>query len=137
MSGWHGAGILQQPLGRAAGIYGATPSELAGLDPLGIGPSVLASEYFNQLPVPNDAGLDGNNIMTYKFTAPFTNTFNTSIGRVDYRPSGNHSIFGRFNVQRDTLHDVPQYLGQPPNTSRDSPELGDGDRVGLGDAARS
>jgi hypothetical protein len=103
----------------APGYYGATPSELTGLDPLGIGPSVLASEYFNQLPEPNDPGLDGYNIMAYKFTAPFSNTFNTTIGRVDYRPSGNHSVFGRFNAQRDTIEDVPQYIGQPPNTSRD------------------
>jgi hypothetical protein len=103
----------------APGYYGATPSELSGLDPLGIGPSVLASEYFNQLPEPNDPGLDGYNIMAYKFTAPFSNTFNTTIGRVDYRPTGNHSFFGRFNAQRDTVEDVPQYIGQPPNTTRD------------------
>jgi hypothetical protein len=103
----------------APGYYGATPSELAALDPLGIGPSRLASEYFKGLPTPNDSGLDGYNIMAYKFTAPFSNTFNTSIGRVDYRPSGNQSFFGRFNAQRDTQADVPQYpdLGLPPNTT--------------------
>ena len=39
-------------------------------------------------------------------TAPFSNTFNTTIGRVDLRPAGNHSFFGRFNVQRDTEEDV-------------------------------
>jgi hypothetical protein len=100
-----------------AGYYGATPSQLAGLDPLGIGPSMAASEYFKQLPAPNDAGLDGYNIMAYKFPAPYQNTFNTTIGRVDYRPLGNHSFFGRFNVQRDVQNDVPQYPtgGLPPN----------------------
>ncbi len=108
------------------GYYGATPGELAGLDPLGIGPSVLASDYFNQLPAPNDAGLDGYNIMAYKFTAPFSNTFNTTIGRVDYRPGGNHSFFGRFNVQRDTELDVPQYPDRdlPPNTSTETKSWG-------------
>ena len=35
---------------------------------------------------------------------PIQNTFNTTIGRVDYRPGGNQSFFGRFNVQRDTLN---------------------------------
>jgi hypothetical protein len=103
----------------APGFYGATPSELAALDPLGIGPSLLASEYFNGLPEPNDAGLDGYNIMAHKFTAPFTNTFNTTIGRVDYRPAGNQSFFGRFNAQRDTVADVPQYPGLPPNTTQE------------------
>jgi len=108
------------------GYYGATPSQLAGLDPLGIGPSVLASDYFSQLPAPNDAGLDGYNIMAYKFTAPFSNTFNTTIGRLDYRPSGNHSFFGRFNVQRDTELDVPQYPDRdlPPNTTTETKSWG-------------
>jgi hypothetical protein len=103
-----------------AGYYGATPTQLAGLDPLGIGPSRLASDYFKQLPAPNDPGLDGYNLMAYKFTAPFSNTFNTTIGRVDYRPGGNQSFFGRFNVQRDTLNDAPEYpgMGLPPNTTR-------------------
>jgi hypothetical protein len=103
-----------------AGYYGATPGELAGLDPLGIGPSALASQYFKQLPLPNDAGLDGYNLMAYKFTAPFSNTFNTTIGRLDYRPTGNQSFFGRFNVQRDSLLGVPQFpdMDLPPNTTR-------------------
>src|SRR5918995_2748775 len=101
--------------------FGATPSQLAGLDPLGIGPSVLASEYFKGLPAPNDPGLDGYNIRAYKFTAPFENTFNTTIGRVDYRPGGNQSFFGRFIAQGDTVNDVPQYLDRNlrPNATDD------------------
>ena len=116
---WNGAGFHEHATPISGGYYGATPSQLAGLDPLGIGPSVLASEYFKELPAPNDAGLDGYNIMAHKFTAPFSNTFNTTIGRVDYRPAGNQSFFGRFNVQRDTVSDVPQYPGRnlPPNTT--------------------
>ncbi len=108
------------------GYYGATPTQLAGLDPLGIGPSVLASDYFNQLPGPNDAGLDGYNIMAYKFTAPFSDTFNTTIGRFDFRPAGNHSFFGRFNVQRDTEQDVPQYPDRdlPPNRTTETKSWG-------------
>ena len=45
-----GAGFHGQPRVSRPGYYGATPSELAGLDPLGIGPSLLVSEYFKQLP---------------------------------------------------------------------------------------
>ena len=88
----------------------------------------------SSFPPPNDAGLDGYNIMAHKFTAPFSNTFNTTIGRVDYRPAGNQSFFGRFNVQRDTELDVPQYPDRdlPPNTTRRDQELGHGDRLGLG-----
>jgi len=39
-----------------AGYYGATPKELAGLDPLGIGPNVAASNYFKQLPLRTTPG---------------------------------------------------------------------------------
>jgi hypothetical protein len=104
----------------APGYYGASPTQLAGIDPLGIGPSVLASQYFKQLPLPNDPGLDGYNLMAYRFTAPFSNTYNTTLARVDYRPTGNQMIFGRLNVQRDLEEGVPQYpdMGLPPNTTR-------------------
>jgi len=101
-----------------AGFHGTTPSELASLDPLGIGPSVAAAQYWSVYPTPNDPGRDGHNIMTYRFTAPYANTFNTNIGRMDYHLNSNNSFFGRLNVQRDQLLSVPQFpgLGLPPNT---------------------
>ena len=104
----------------APGYYGATPTQLAGIDPLGIGPSALASQYFKQLPLPNDPGLDGYNLMAYRFTAPFSNTYNTTLARFDFRPAGNQMFFGRFNIQRDLEEGVPQYpdLDLPPNTTR-------------------
>jgi hypothetical protein len=104
-----------------AGFYGASPGDLASLDPLGIGPSAEASKYFGQMPLPNDPGRDGYNIMTYRFTAPYTNNYNTAIGRMDFRPTNNQSIFGRFNLQRDTELGLPQYvdLGLKPNTTRE------------------
>ena len=88
------------------------------LDPLGIGPSRLATDYFSQYPTPNDSGIDGLNLVGYRFAAPIQNTFNTGIGRVDYRMSGNHSLFGRFNLQDDEVVGVPQFEGQAPNTTR-------------------
>jgi hypothetical protein len=102
-----------------AGFYGATPAELASLDPLAIGPSRLAADYWKAYPLPNDPGRDGYNIMTHRFTAPFSDTFNTTIGRMDYRPTGDQSFFGRFNVQRDAQLGIPQFLGMdlPPNTT--------------------
>ena len=107
------------PSGRAT--TARRPSELASLDPLGIGPSVLASEYFKQLPPPNDAGLDGYNIMAHKFTAPFSNTFNTSIGRVDLPARRESELLralqraARYGARRSA---VPG-LDLPPNTTRE------------------
>jgi hypothetical protein len=95
------------------GWYGLTPAELAALDPLGIGPSVAASEYFKRYPLPNDPGLDGNNIMAFRFAAPIEDEFYTYIGRLDFKASDNHQFFGRFNLQDDTLNGAPQFPGEP------------------------
>jgi hypothetical protein len=103
-----------------AGWYGMSPSQIAALDPLRIGPSLAAMEYFRQYPSPNEPGLDGQNIMDYRFAAPIENTFNTIIARVDYKASesGNHNFFGRFGKQDDAINDPPQFPGQDPRRVR-------------------
>ena len=101
-----------------AGHYGLTPGELAQLDPLGIGPSRLATEYFQRYPVPNDPGIDSLNLVGYRFAAPVENRFNTFIGRTDYRMTGNHSFFARFNLQDDAVLTAPQFPGEPANSTR-------------------
>jgi Carboxypeptidase regulatory-like domain len=103
-----------------SGWYGMSPADIAALDPLRIGPSVTASEYFRQYPAPNDPGRDTNNIPAYRFAAPIENTFYTLISRVDYNltASGNHKLFGRFGKQDDTINDPPQFPGQRPRRQR-------------------
>ncbi|HSG01911.1 MAG TPA: TonB-dependent receptor [Vicinamibacterales bacterium] len=99
-----------------AGWFGLTPAQIATLDPLGIGPSLAASNYFKQYPSPNAPGLDGKNIMDYLFSAPIEDEFKTFIARVDFKPSTNRSIFGRVNVQDDVTNSTPTFPGQPPQT---------------------
>ncbi|HSC26627.1 MAG TPA: carboxypeptidase-like regulatory domain-containing protein [Vicinamibacterales bacterium] len=99
-----------------SGWYGLSPSQLAAIDPLGIGPSRAAATYWSQFPLPNEPGLDGRNIMDYRFSAPITNDFNTVIGRVDYRFTDNQSLFGRLNIQDDTVNGAPQFPGQEAAT---------------------
>jgi Carboxypeptidase regulatory-like domain len=103
-----------------AGRYGLAPSQIAGLDPLGIGPSRAVSDHFKQYPLPNDPGRDGINYMGYRFSAPIENEFNTYITRVDYLmdQSGKHKLFFRGGKQDDTVNSVPQFPGQAPNTQR-------------------
>jgi hypothetical protein len=103
-----------------AGFYGLSPAQMAAIDPLGIGPSVPASQYFRLYPAPNGAGRDGVNIMAYRFAAPVNNVFWTWIARADYKidPQGNHSVFFRGNLQDDVLGGVPQFPGQPPSTQQ-------------------
>jgi hypothetical protein len=101
-----------------AGYYGLSPSQLIAIDPLHLGPSAGALEIFNKYPHPNDPGLDGYNIVGYRFASPIENQFNTTIGRVDYRATPAQSVFGRFNIQRDTVVEAQQFPGQPPTTSK-------------------
>lgn len=99
-----------------SGWFGLSPAQIATLDPLGIGPSVAAAQHFKQYPLPNEPGLDGANIMDFRSSAPIGNDFNTFIGRLDYRMADNQSLFGRFNVQDDTINSAPQFPGQAPNS---------------------
>ena len=98
------------------GFYGLTPAEIAAIDPLGIGPSLAASQHFRQYPSPNEPGLDGVNIMDYRFAAPIKNDFDTFVGRLDFKPSDNQSLFGRLNFQDDVINAAPQFPGLDPNT---------------------
>jgi hypothetical protein len=101
-----------------AGSYGVTPAELRRIDPLGIGPSVAAMEYFRQFPASNQAGRYPGNIEDFRFAAPVENAFRTYIGRGDYRLNGSHNFFGRFNKQDDAIDAVPQYPGSDPLRTR-------------------
>jgi hypothetical protein len=98
------------------GWFGLTPAQIATLDPLAVGPSVAASQYFKQYPSPNGPGLDGKNIQDFLFAAPIEDEFKTFIGRVDFKPSSNRSIFGRVNVQDDTTNAAPSFPGRAPSS---------------------
>jgi len=98
------------------GWFGLTPAQIATLDPLGIGPSVAASQYFKSYPQGNGPGLDGKNIVDFLFSAPIEDQFRTYISRVDFKPTTNRSIFGRVNVQDDLTNSSPQFPGQPSAT---------------------
>lgn len=97
-----------------SGYHGLTPGEITQLDPLGIGPSLAASKYFKQFPLPNDPGTDGFNLMSYRFAAPIENRFNTYISRADAKLTSSQNLFVRFNAQDDAANSAPQFLSQAP-----------------------
>jgi hypothetical protein len=102
------------------GWYGLTPAQIAAIDPLGIGPSLAASQHFKQYPLPNEPGLDGNNIMDFRFASPIKNDFRTYVLRLDARldQAGKHNIFFRGNAQDDTINDPSQFPDQDPRTQQ-------------------
>ena len=103
-----------------AGWYGLTPAQIAAIDPLGIGPSRAASQYFGQYPLPNEPGQDGHNIMSYRFAAPLENNLKTYLARFDAKidQSGKHNLFVRFNAQDDAINNPPQFEGQDARSSQ-------------------
>ncbi len=101
-----------------AGSFGVGPAATSRIDPLGVGSSLAASQYWKQFPEPNDPGRDGRNIMGYRFNSPIENRFRTYISRLDYRTAASNSIFGRFNFQDDAVASAAQFPGQPPTTTR-------------------
>ncbi|MGB8591949.1 MAG: carboxypeptidase-like regulatory domain-containing protein [Candidatus Acidiferrales bacterium] len=102
------------------GSFGLTPPQLAAIDPLGIGVDNAVTSYFNQYPVPNDPGQDGENFVGYRFTAPARTSDNTAIVRLDYKldDSGSRTLFWRGNMQDDTVSNPQQFPGQPPSSGQ-------------------
>ena len=103
-----------------AGHFGATPAQLAAIDPLGIGPSAAVATHFRQYPLPNDTGRDALNIMGFRFASPIKNGFYTYIARADFKidRTGNHTLFWRGQLQDDFIGGASQFPGQPPNTAQ-------------------
>jgi Carboxypeptidase regulatory-like domain len=84
------------------GVTALTPSDLQGLDPLGIGPSAVSMAYFQSFPIPNDNSVgDGLNYSGFRFPGKVHRRFDTYLGRFDYNinSNGNHRLFFRGNLQ--------------------------------------
>ncbi len=55
---------------------------------------------------------------------PIENNFHTPIGRIDYRFNDNQSLFGRFNIQDDTINAAPQFPGGDPTSETLASNIG-------------
>lgn len=89
-----------------AGRNALTPSQLAAMDPLGVGPSPVMMNYFNTFPQPNDLNTpDLPNFAGYRFSAPTLTKTNWYIGRLDYKltSNGNHTLFARLEGVDDRV----------------------------------
>lgn len=98
----------------SGGITSLSPSDLADIDPLGIGPSPIAISLFNLYPVANDvtAG-DGLNFDGFRFKAPVQVINNTHIARADFTVNDKNYLFWRGNLADNFSDDVPQFPGGP------------------------
>lgn len=104
-----------------SGWYALGPTQLAGMDPLGIGPNKAVLQYFNSTYLPqNTAGsIDAPNFAGYRFAAPTYTKQNWYIGRVDYNitKDGNHTLFFRGAARDDSNEGTPFMPGDSPESS--------------------
>jgi hypothetical protein len=69
----------------APGNFALNASKIAGLDPLGIGPSSVMLKYLNSFPNPNNFTTgDGVNYQGFTWRAPIQDTQNVYIAKMDY-----------------------------------------------------
>jgi hypothetical protein len=81
-------------------------SQIAAMDPLGIGPSDVSLKYFSSYPVPNDTSVgDGLNYSGYRFASPVFERDQWLVGRIDYKltANGSHTLFWRGSGRDDII----------------------------------
>ncbi|HEV2386844.1 MAG TPA: TonB-dependent receptor [Candidatus Acidoferrales bacterium] len=99
----------------APGNYALGPSQLAGIDPLGIGPNQAVAKLLQQYPLPNEMSQgDALNMEGYRFASKSAPTFNTYIARLDYHftSNGSETLFWRGETQNNKQPQAQQFPGQ-------------------------
>lgn len=101
-----------------------TPSQVAALDPQGIGANQALLSFINQrYPIANDLAA-GNGINTggFRFNAPSRRADNTYTTRIDWNITEKQKMFGRLGigraVQTDTVNTVAQQFPGDPETAQ-------------------
>ena len=106
-------GTLQYQ-GDDGNVHALTPTQIQGMDPLGIGDSAPMLQLLQSYPQPNDpTSGDGLNTAGYRFSQPVKSSLNTYIARLDWNISQKHTVFGRGNLLNDDLPGVSQFPDQP------------------------
>ena len=91
-----------------------TPAQVASFDPQGVGAdSALLSVITSRYPHANDlTGGDGVNTGLLRFNAPNQVDHNTYVSRIDFKVNSKQTLFGRFNVVRESdTQDAQQFPG--------------------------
>jgi hypothetical protein len=100
-------------------ISSLTPTQVAALDPAGIGDSPQVLGLFQNLyPAANDLTTgDGVNTGGFRFNAPTPDDATTYVGRVDWVVNDRIKVWGRGTVAREnSVNAAAQFPGDPPAT---------------------
>lgn len=98
----------------AGTTYMLTPTDLANMDPQGIGVNPNVLSYMKQYPMPNNPSVgDGLNFEGFSFPYNVKRSYNTYTVRLDWNLSPRNILFWRGNLQNDYEPGGPQFPGQP------------------------
>ena len=101
------------------GYYALGPTQIKGMDPLGIGVNRSVLNILQQYPSSNENAGDGSNTLGYRFSSNADSTFNTYITRLDYHltSSGSETLFARGELQYFKEPGLQQFPGQSASTT--------------------
>jgi hypothetical protein len=108
-----------QPIAVQPGYNWLTPQQIAGMDPLGIGPNAAMESLLQQYPTANENAGDGLNTLGYRFSSNADTTWNTYILKGDWHinSSGSENLFVRGQTQNLNNPGQQQFPGQPAATT--------------------
>ena len=115
VTGLSGASYTVSP-----GNYELNASQIAGLDPLTIGPSAVMLKYLNSFPAPNNFTTgDGFNYQGFTWRAPIQDTQNVYIAKMDYNLTrdGKQRLSVSGSLRNDANPQGPFLPGEAPSNS--------------------
>ncbi len=112
-------GTVNGVTGVQPGYYALNPTQITGMDPLGIGPSTAVEGILNQYPGANENAGDGSNTLGYRFSSNADTSWNTYLTRLDWHltSNGSQSLFFRAQTQNLKNPGSQQFPGQPAATT--------------------
>jgi hypothetical protein len=112
-------GTVNGVSGVQPGYYALGPTQIKGMDPLGIGPNAAVEGVLNQYPGANENAGDGLNTLGYRFSSNADSTWNTYILKADWHinASGSQTLFVRGQTQNQNNPQQQQFPDQPTSTT--------------------
>jgi hypothetical protein len=112
-------GTVNGVSGVQPGYYALGPTQITGMDPLGIGPSSAVEAVLKQYLPSNENAGDGLNTLGYRFSSNADSPWNTYILKSDWHinSSGSETIFLRGQTQNLKNPGLQQFPGQPASST--------------------
>ena len=112
-------GTVNGLAGVQPGYYALGPSQIKGIDPLGIGANAALQTVLQQYPTSNENSGDGLNTLGYRFSSNADSSYNTYILKNDWHinSNGSETLFWRGEMQNFKEPGLQQFPGSSATTT--------------------